>query len=406
MNDKSHAKQKKKTLLLGASAVLAASLIMAGCASKEDKARENLAKLSIAYTPDSFVQAAANNDQKALQLFLDAGMTPDTKDANDETALMSAAQKGNTDAIDLLLKAKTNVNAVSSKGETALSHAVEASQLRAVQQLLDNGANANLLAGDTTLLVLAVRSGNVEIVKLLLDKGADPNKLSNGVSALSEAVQKGLSGVVALLLDAKADPNVKTIDGKSLIVYTLDKEQPENAKKLVEHGANPQEKLEKGATLLTYAKLRGYEDVAELLIQKGAKEASLLTFQTVEQTDGIYPPQYPLAENVLNLGANESYQHPKVTYDLGGKASRFTASFANNHPPSTFIEYPYNVQLIVEGDGKKLYEGKSLGMGAQAESIDLDVTGVKQLTIKVEANKYFGLYDSKGVLQSPIVVFP
>lgn len=137
-------------------------------------------------------------------------MTPDTKDANDETALMIAAQKGNIEAIDLLLKAKPDINATNSKGKSALSCAVEASQLQAVQRLLDNGANANLMAGNSTLLTLAVRSGNVEVVKLLLDKGADPNKQQNGGSALSEAVQQGMSDFVELLLDAKADPNVKT----------------------------------------------------------------------------------------------------------------------------------------------------------------------------------------------------
>ncbi|MBO9604993.1 MAG: ankyrin repeat domain-containing protein [Paenibacillaceae bacterium] len=86
-----------------------------------DKTRDNLAKLSISYTPDSFVQAAANNDPKVLQLFVDAGMTIDTKNEKDETALMTAAKKGNTETLDWLLQAKANVNAISSQGETALS---------------------------------------------------------------------------------------------------------------------------------------------------------------------------------------------------------------------------------------------------------------------------------------------
>jgi len=48
----------------------------------------------------------------------------------------------------------------------------------------------------------------------------------------------------------------------------------------------------------------------------------------------------------------------------------------------------------------------SLSAFQASDVIDLDVIGVKQLTIKMEANKYFGLYDSKGLLINPIIRFP
>jgi len=402
LNDRMEGKPRKHLILLGTTALLATSLLVAGCASKEDKARDDLAKLSLSYTPDSFVQAAANNDQKALQLFVDAGMIPDTKDAEDETALMIAAQKGNIEAVDLLLKAKANVNAANSRGKTALSYAVEASQLSVVQKLLENGADTSLMAGNTPLLTLAVRSGNVEIIKLLLDKGADPNKQQGGSSALVEAVQEGSSDAVKLLLDAKADPNVKTPDGESLLIYTIKNNQPENAKQLIEHGADVTVKLANGVSLLTLAKASGFTDIAEALAAKGAKDVSLLTYTVGAKTEGITLPK-TLENNTLTIGAHQNHPDPQVTFNLDGNAKSFTAAFASGRQD---FESDYNVKLIVEGDGKKLYESDYLSIKSAPQSIDLDVGGIQKLTFRLQADKLFSVVESKGAVQNPTIYLP
>jgi len=396
-------KPKKQTLLLGASSIiLAASIVLAGCASKEEKARDNLAKLSISYTPDSFVQAAASNDQKALQLFVDAGMTPDTKDSKDETALMIAAQKGNIEVLDLLLKAKSDVNTINSKGETALSYAVNASQLQAVQRLLDSGADANRMAGSTTLLTLAVRSGNAEIVKLLLDKGADSNKQQNGRTVLFEAVQKGLSDVTKILLDAGADPNAQTPEGDNLLFYTLDHDQPENVKQLIEHGADLTLKTKSGVGLLTLAKTKGYSDVADALVAKGVKDVSLLTYTVATTTDGIMIPK-SLDDSTVTLGAHQNHPNPQVTFNLNSEAKSFKATFVSGRKD---IESDYNVRLTIEGDGKKLYESDYLSIKSAAQNIDIDVSGVQKLTFSVQADKLFSIVESKGLLQNPTIYLP
>lgn len=394
--------KRNKPLLLGATILLITSLLVAGCASNEDKARDNLTKLSLSFTPDSFVQAAANNDQKALQLFVDAGMTTDTKDAKDETALMIAAKKGNVEALDILLKAKANVNTMNSEGETALSFAVESSQLAVVQKLLDSDADTNLMAGNNTLLTLAVRSGNGDIVKLLLDKGADPNKQQNSGSALTEAVQKGLSDVVRLLIDAKANPNVKTQDGDSLLTYTINNNQPENAKQLIDHGADVTVKTTSGVSLLTLAKTSGFNDIADELVQKGDKDISLLTFTVGTKTEGITLPK-ALENNKLTIGAHQNHPEPQVTFNLDGKANSFKAAFANGHQD---IESDYNVKLIIEGDGKKLYESDYLSIKFAPQNINISVAGVQKLTFRLHADKLFSIVESKGVLQDPTIYLP
>lgn len=391
-----------KVARMGVPLLLAASLLAAGCASEEDRARDGLAELSLTYTPDQFVQAAANGDQKALQLFIDAGMSPDAKNAKDETALMISAQKGNVDTMKLLLKAKSDVNAAKGTGETALSYAVEASRLQAVQLLLDNGSEVNRSAGSTPLISLAVRSGNADLVKLLLDKGGDPNTQVNGSSALYEAVQKGLSDVVKLLLDAKADPDTKTPEGGHLLLYTLDHDQPENARQLIEHGADLSYRTDAGIGLLTIAKSKGYPDVVDALAAKGVKDFSLLILTVDSASDGITIPK-SFTDNTMTLGAHQNHPNPQVTFNLEGKTKSFKAAFASGRRD---IESNYNVKLIIEGDGKKLYESDYLSIQSAPQNIDLDTGDIQKLTFRLQADKLFDVIESKGLLQNPTVYLP
>ena len=54
-------------------------LVVFGCESRQERARNELKKLNIKFTADSFVQSAKNSDIVAVENFLDAGMNPDIK---------------------------------------------------------------------------------------------------------------------------------------------------------------------------------------------------------------------------------------------------------------------------------------------------------------------------------------
>ncbi|MBO9604992.1 MAG: ankyrin repeat domain-containing protein [Paenibacillaceae bacterium] len=239
-------------------------------------------------------------------------------------------------------------------------------------------------------------------MKLLLDKGADPNKKQGSGSALAEAVQKGLSDVVSLLLDAKADPNEKTPDGERLLIYTINNNLPENAKKLIDHGADVTIKTVKGVSILTLAKTSGLVDIVEALAAKGAKDVSLLTYTVGAKTEGVTVPK-KLENNTLTIGAHQNFPDPQVTFNLDGKAKSFKASFASGRQD---FDSDYNVKLIVEGDGKKLYESDYPSIKSAPQSIDLDVSGVQKLTFRLQADKLFSVVESKGILQNPIIYLP
>ncbi|MHC1761716.1 MAG: ankyrin repeat domain-containing protein [Negativicutes bacterium] len=109
--------------------------------------------------------------------------------AASESALISNIPMGNTQNIQLLLDAGVSPDSKNQFGWTALMVALTINQQDIAKILLDAGANVNAKSniGDTPIYV-AVLSGNKDIVEKLISLGAKPyekNKL--GLSAYSMA---------------------------------------------------------------------------------------------------------------------------------------------------------------------------------------------------------------------------
>ena len=62
-----------------------------------ETARVELSNLSVQYTPQAFVESAKQGDLRAVKLFLAAGMDPNAKDDESNTALMYAIAEGRTE---------------------------------------------------------------------------------------------------------------------------------------------------------------------------------------------------------------------------------------------------------------------------------------------------------------------
>ena len=119
---------------------------------------------------------------------------------------------------------------------------------RAIEASLREGADANTtIEGLGTPILIAALSGNYDAVKLLLDKGANVNVTDHeGYTALINASLNNSEDIVRLLLARGADVNAAarpTRNGQTLRV-----------------------------TALMMAKSRGYEKIAKLLTDAGAKE--------------------------------------------------------------------------------------------------------------------------------------
>lgn len=98
-------------------------ILVAGCNKSPDSARRELSGLNIQYTPEQFFNSAKNGDTKVVKLFVEAGMDPNVKNVDGQTALMFASYSGHIDTVKLLLGNGAYINIVDKFGDSALTWA-------------------------------------------------------------------------------------------------------------------------------------------------------------------------------------------------------------------------------------------------------------------------------------------
>lgn len=186
-------------------------------------ARAELAGISLTYTADAMVESAKNGDMVAVDLFLAAGMEPDAKNNEGDTALMLAAKGGHTDVVDVLLKVKANVNEKNQDGSTALSFAAANDRRDILGLLLNHGADRDTI---NSAFRDAVQRGQVEAAGMLLRQGVDKVVVNRAlldaagsqylsvVPQLSIVTEAKLNDVIVFLLEQGADVNALSEEAK------------------------------------------------------------------------------------------------------------------------------------------------------------------------------------------------
>jgi ankyrin repeat protein len=224
--------------------------------------------------------ACTNGNEALVELLLGAGANPDTNLRGGETPLMTAARTGKPGPVRALLARGADVNAKERRGQTSLMWAAAEGHAAVVQALLRAGADFRTpLASGFTPLLFAVREGRTDVVRILLKAGADVNEAmqpkrssgrspSRGTAPLVLAVENGHFDLAVALLEAGADPNDQRSGYTALHVLTWvrkpnrgDDESGDPAPigsgnlsslqlvmKLVEHGANVNARLKRGAS--------------------------------------------------------------------------------------------------------------------------------------------------------------
>jgi len=215
---------------------------------------------------------AANNGNAAIiGRLLDAGADPNGTAFEGQTPLMTAALAGRADAVRLLLTRGAKIDVVEPyKGQTALMWAAAEGNTAAVDVLLEAGARLDAKStGGFTPFLFAVRNARVDTAVTLLKHGANANELApDGSSALSMATVNAYYELASVLLDYGADPNLPDprasplhtvawlrkpgADGAAGVGNTpqgtpvpIGKVTDlELARKLLEHGANPNARVD------------------------------------------------------------------------------------------------------------------------------------------------------------------
>ena len=90
---------------------------------------------------DKLFQLALHNQVQELTLLLNQGISIDSKDSEDRTALMYAVKSGQIDTLNILIERGAQLELRNSSGHTALMYAAYFGNLKAVKLLLDAGAD-------------------------------------------------------------------------------------------------------------------------------------------------------------------------------------------------------------------------------------------------------------------------
>jgi len=124
------------------------------------------------------------------------------------------------------------------------------------------------LPGKPSALFSAIRSGSSDSLAAQLDKGADPNDSLQGYSALMAAALSGSPAQMRLLIDHGARINYVNASGISALWLAVP--DREKTSLLLDHGADPNLKVEGYGILVKLAAIPGTVDLFRLLIGKGA----------------------------------------------------------------------------------------------------------------------------------------
>ncbi len=217
--------------------------------------------------------AASASDTIIVQQLIDAGSDLNFLNNRGHTLLHFAVRAGLRDLFDLLIERGYDINATSRENETVVRYAISRTGESFVEELLAKGADPNTADehGWTPLIAAAFRDCPVA-AQALINHGADVSLANSwGGTALHGAARSGNAEIVGMLIQKGADVRAKTDEGETPIVMAADAGNADAVKALLVAGADVNDLYKRfGYTTLHLAAIKGYEDVAEHLLNYGA----------------------------------------------------------------------------------------------------------------------------------------
>ncbi|KAL6814598.1 ankyrin repeat protein [Trichoderma camerunense] len=216
--------------------------------------------------------SARNGHTAVVKLLLEFGADLESRNIDDQTALMHAARNGHESIVRLLLMNGADLESEDESGWTALMYAAMSGHEAIVNMLLDIGANIESRdAGGQTALTHAAMYDHEAVMKLLLENGAElESKDAHGQTVLMHAARNGHEAIVKLLLDIGADIESEDESGWTVLMHAAMSGHEATVNLLLENGANLESVDKTGWTVLMHAAMYGPEVTVKLLVENGA----------------------------------------------------------------------------------------------------------------------------------------
>ena len=262
--------------------VLAVLLLCFTACEKNDQPTPEAAKRFLQlrgyeFNEASFFKAAAAGDVLAVNGFLSAGIDPNVKNEDSDTALTASAARGDLKVVQALLKGGADLNAKGRNSWTAFLLAIEGEHDDVANAVIDQ-ANLDLKAetpDGMTALMLAVWHQRTQLVRKLMQRGVELNHQDkDGDTAVHGAAWFGNAKILEMLLASGANPNLKNKLGGTALMWAASYGQDEAVRILLKNGADPKIKDIDGVTAAGWAAKNGRANL-EIMLRAAERESAV-----------------------------------------------------------------------------------------------------------------------------------
>jgi hypothetical protein len=153
---------------------------------QREDAKLELMNQGYAVTATAFAESVDNADLEAVDLFLRAGLSANSRDRHGVPLICHAARTRHKRMVEELVRNQADIDAVSEdRGNTALMDAAAEGDFDIVQYLLRSGAKTDFQSRNgQTALIIAIGRNDAAITRALLLAGANPDIVDKlGLSA-------------------------------------------------------------------------------------------------------------------------------------------------------------------------------------------------------------------------------
>jgi ankyrin repeat protein/CHAT domain-containing protein len=216
------------------------------------------------YTP--LMLAVYNENIEAIHALIAYGADPNFSNPQGETAISMARKSKSQNILKLFLEPEK------AQLDYDLFMVVKSGDKEKTKDLIRKGADVNQVNKDRKgLLHIAIENKHPELVELLLASSkAHINLQDNeGNTALHGAIEKNDPVSVDLLLKAGAEHGLFNNKGENPLILAIERYEPGIIVRLLGEGADIKAENPSGIHALSYARRKGYTQIAEILENPG-----------------------------------------------------------------------------------------------------------------------------------------